>query len=99
MDAETQYPSDGFPAFTSSVTSCPIQYFLESVIPDETGKSLSVLSLDSTTRLLTISSQNSNQIGIYTVTIKGEITCYPSIFASTVFTIQVLDPCLTTTLN
>ena len=99
MDAGTQYPSGGFAAFTSSVTSCPIKYSLESVIPDVTGKSLSVLSLDSTSRLLTISSQNSNQIGTYTVTIKAQITCYPSIFASTVFTIQVLDPCLTTTLN
>ena len=89
MDAENQYPLGGFPPFTSTVSSCPIEYSLETVTPDVTGKTLSRLTLDSASRLLTIFSQDSNQIGTYTVSVKGYITCLPSKFVLTDFTIEV----------
>ena len=45
-----------------------------------------------------ISSQNYNQIGTYTVTLKGTITDFPNKFAESTFIINVMDPCITTTL-
>ena len=40
-----------------------------------------------------------NQVGTYTVTITGTVNNYPSQSASSSFTVEITDPCLTTSIN
>jgi hypothetical protein len=40
-----------------------------------------------------------NEIGSYTVTIAGAVSAYQTQRATTVLTIIITDPCLTTTIN
>jgi len=63
------------------------------------GFSLTTFAFNASTSQFRISSQNLNQIGNYTVTLKGAVNGYSSIFASCNFTIEVLNPCLRTVLS
>jgi hypothetical protein len=62
------------------------------------GFSLTNFVFDPSLKQFKVSSQSYNQNGAYTVTLKGEITDYPTQYATVTFTITVIDPCLTTTL-
>ena len=106
-DTQAYYPSSGF-AFTdftdlvqtanSDSSMCPKTY-TATVSNNAGGNSLSNFSLDSALREFLIYSGNYNQIGTFTVTIRGEVTEAPTKFATTTFTITVVDPCLTTALD
>ena len=62
------------------------------------GSSLSKFDFNAGAKQFKILSDVYNQIGTYTVTLKGEITSAPTNFATTTFTVTVLDPCLSTTI-
>ncbi len=47
----------------------------------------------------TFASNDINEIGTHTVTFKGEVTGYTSVYATNTFTLTVADPCLGTILN
>ena len=77
---------------------CPKTY-TATVGTNAGGNSLSTFNFDSILRKFTIYSGNYNQIGVYTVTLRGEVTEAPTQFATRTFTITVVDPCLTTVLQ
>ena len=105
-DLEAFYPSSiaAFGDFTDSIsnlnsdpTMCAKTYSA-TISTNTAGFSLTTFNLDASIKKFIISSQSYDQIGIYTGTLKGEITGFPSQFAESQFTITVMDPCLTTTL-
>ena len=102
-DALAYYPLSGaaYSDFTDTVstasgnpTLCSKTYTATISPPT----SLSTFNLDTTQSKFQIYSGAYNQIGIYSVALKGAVTEEPTKFATTYFTITVTDPCLTTTL-
>jgi hypothetical protein len=85
-DLEAIYPTTGtaFSDFTDTIsttnsdpTMCAKTYTATSSTITG-GVSLTNLAIDSSLKHFTVSSQNYNQIGTYTITLRGEITDYPS---------------------
>lgn len=58
---------------------------------------LTTFSLDVATSKFQIYSDSFNQIGTYTVTLTGTVTAEPTKFATTTFSIIIVNPCLTKT--
>jgi len=62
--------------------------------------SYTFLTIDQSTRVLTLGSSNMAHIGSYTVTLSAELINYPTTPAATkTFTAVLVDPCLTTDLT
>jgi hypothetical protein len=97
-----------YPAFTDfpdsvsntngDPTMCPKTY-TATVSTNAGGKSLTSLTLDSSLRQFTISSQSYDQIGSYTVTITAAVIGFTSVTKTATLTVTVKDPCLQTTLT
>jgi hypothetical protein len=101
-DTMAYYPSSGvaYTDFTDTISTArgDSTFCSKTYTATITPTTLTTFSLDSSTSQFLIYSDVYNQVGTYTVTLTGAVTEFPTVLATTTFTITVVDPCLTTTL-
>lgn len=99
-DALAYYPASGFTDFTDTVSNASGDPTLcsKTYTASITPTTLTTFILDTTLSQFQIYSGDYSQIGTYTVTLTGSVTEFPTISASTTFSIVVTDPCPTTSL-